>query len=282
MTTDWIDDGWLAEFTADITVETDGPSLWIAKRGFRERMMMVTATPDHVGPYRHLRRLGITCWPYEVNGVMVDPGVNTSDLIDQALEEAYEDLTDDYTLSPDAGVEIQKTVRRLVAASHAARTWAKAVDFEALHAFDCVYPGNECANAYGMIVGPDVGSRALRRFVLDYPIMAGLACDSPLLAVAAATSPSVETGYAQIIAYVQARGFPGGRHVPSVGPVPKALLQRIRGLEYRTRAAGLRESLRLSAKFLDRARGMPAEAFPATADEFLHVVWTMRSEEAGD
>ncbi len=44
----------------------------------------------------------------------------------------------------------------------------------------------------------------------------------------------------------------------------------------------LRESLRLSAKYLDRARDMPAEAFPATADEFLHAVWTMRSEEAGD
>jgi len=175
----------------------------------------------------YLWYLGIMAWPYvDYHGNTVNP-----DQPDADVNVAHSDFANMFGREPTEAENsvMTRAIADAVAASPKVREWSKAIDFDALHALDFAPNfGAEInlSEMYEFITRPDPPSQALRKFMVEHPVLARLAWHSKN-SLLPKTSKSAEKAYDRILKRICEIGFrPDWDCFVPVGPVPLGVLRR--------------------------------------------------------
>lgn len=216
--------------------------------------------------------LGILDRPYkDDSGNLVTPLSTTP----TPVEKLFVRLTDRVSDIEKNDIErFREVATRVVLASPEFAEALNLIDFVALHAFDCIDDWFLRSNG-GEWLLDGIEGKSMRKFLMDYPLLAGIACSGSDLFDVAKGASSADEGCAKIIERITTHGFPEHPDIATVGPMSRDLLNRIKGLRYEisnlTFDRFLESSLDRSAKAFDFFRHLPPDAFPTTSEAFLNL-----------
>ena len=260
-------------FLESIEFKVEGPQLSVVRRGFRDGIMKTVAGPAALSGIHHLKDYGFTGWTWhDASGTQRTPDRRAAPKVPSIhLRKLFEQVAG-RPMTPSEMAACRREFTAAAAASPQVGQWARGLDLEALHAYDSVYDMADRESSYSWIANEDLSSVAMKRFAREYPLLAGLAAHGNELFEAASHGVDREDAYARLLGYVTARGFPcsaGGYDAVPVGPMPQALLDRLRGLDYNIFIAGRTADAIAVASAVDLARRLPPEDFPRTRREFI-------------
>jgi hypothetical protein len=145
--------------------------------------------------------------------------------------------------------------------------WAEGIDFVALHAipFNGACFENGGHSQYNWLARSAPDAQAMKRFIVEHPMLAGVATSGSELFKVAKKAASPEAAYEALVAFVVEKGFPCTNAVfaKTTPPIPRTVLDRLKGVPSEPFVMG-EEAISDMAFFLTLAVKLPPESLPRT------------------
>lgn len=173
-------------------------------------------------------------------------------------------------MTPDESAAIAACVLAAAKDSPEAAAFAAGLDAEALGAFGRIPSSTYGSDPYTWIAGPDPMAGAMKRFVLRYPLLGGIATQG-----FDAEGGTVEEAYANLTSEFVEKGFMcENRHgAKRTGPIPAGLLARIEGVKPPEHFPVLdEEACWRMVDGIRLARRLPVDVLPVTAPGWMALV----------
>lgn len=223
--------------------------------------------PDEITKEYNLKQYGILEWPYRgLDGEVMmspqrkDPATIGRDLADLFAEKAGRQATEEELKAIHAQVVDQAKKSAIVNA------WAQGIDFVALHAipFDGIRFENGGYSQYNWLARSAPDAQAMKRFIVEHPMLAGVATAGSDLFEAAKKAASPQAAYEALVAFVTKKGFPCTAYRAfATPPIPHAVLDCLKGVPSGPYVMG-EEAISDTTAFLTLAVKLTPVALPNT------------------
>lgn len=242
---------------------------------FKDELDFVVSTVDGMYTHDTLELFGVKTLSYTNDaGIVITP--DTLGLLsdEQLFSKFLRRLPEEGEL--DTFSAFRTAAAKAFRESDLAQEYLKTVDFDVLHAFDC------CANDDWLrdngaewLLCDDISSKSMRRFLIDYPILAAVACNDDELFDAIKDATSIEDGYERILKRIETFGFPD-THESRIGPISREAIEHICGLRFDVSAPRVVQyDEEIAATWVSDAFALafrlPLSSFPKDAEEFQKV-----------
>jgi len=228
--------------------------------------------------------LGVFSWKYvDSDGKTITPTC----LREHPKEFSQAIFADVYKRPPelDEDDDLQQSIAAAAQRSTIVKAWATGIDFEALHAFDGLLSGCELLEAYAWITENNDSSKAIRRFVLDFPLLAEAVCHGDGLFRLTDSAPNMDEAYRLLLEHVLTKGLSstasGGEN--TIRPLPRHLLNSLHLLKLDTvQSFDAYDTMSEISIALNFACDLPENSFPTDSKSYsnfaklAHVVSRLR------